>query len=208
MNREDLGRKFARLTTDAVVRRPWLWRLFRRPLRLQFEKLAPVWDAMRSPDHLAPLEAGLERIDPAPRRVLDVGTGTGAAAAAILQRFPQAEVIGVDLAPAMVAEARRQVPGARFEVADAAALPFEDGAFELVTLANMIPFFDEVARLLAPGGQLLIAFTGGAQTPIYVDRDRLVRELGARGLSHFADVEAGRGTALLARKPDLSNTPG
>ncbi len=207
MNAAALGRRFARLVTTLVVRRPWLWRLFRRPLRFQFDRLAPVWDAMRSPDHLAPFEAALERIDEPPRRVLDLGTGTGAGAAAVLRRFPGAEVVGVDHARAMVAEAHKRVPGARFEVADASALPYEDGSFDLVTLANMIPFFDEVARVVAPGGRVLIAFSSGAETPIYAPRERLEKELAARGFMQFAEVRAGRGTALLARKDDLSNTP-
>ncbi len=206
MNRAALGRRFARLVTTLVVREPRLWRLFRSTFRRQFESLAPTWETIVSPGHLAPYEAALDRIDP-PRRALDVGTGTGAGVAAIKRRFPAADVTGVDLAPAMIAEARRAVPGVRFEVADAAALPFDDGSFDLVAQANMIPFFDELARVVAPGGALLIAFSGGPSTPIYVPRARLEAELAARGFAHFADVEAGRGTALLARKGPVSNTP-
>ena len=57
----------------------------------------------------------------------------------------------------MVEQARQRTPPelaerVRFEQADAAQLPFEDGAFDLVQLANMIPFFDELARVTAPGG--------------------------------------------------------
>ncbi len=205
MNGLGLGRRFARLVTSLVVRHPGLWRVFRSPLRRQFESLAPRWETIVSAGHLAPYEAALDRLEP-PRRALDVGTGTGAGAAAIVIRFPEAEVTGVDLAPAMVDEARRAVPGVRFEVADAAALPFDDASFDLVALANMIPFFDELARVLVPGGALVVAFSGGSSTPIYVPRERLETELKARGFAHFADIEAGRGTALLARKGEVSNT--
>ena len=52
-------------------------------------------------------------------------------------------------------------------------LPYDDGAFDLVTLANMIPFFDELARVTAPGGALVFSFSGGAETPIYVPSARL-----------------------------------
>ena len=52
---EDLGRRFARLATRAVVARPALWRVFRGPLRMQFDRLAPVWDSRRGPEALAPL---------------------------------------------------------------------------------------------------------------------------------------------------------
>jgi SAM-dependent methyltransferase len=197
-----LGRRFARLTTNAVVRRPGLWRLFRGPLRRQFEGLAPHWDEIIQTDHLAAFELALDRVEPPPRRVLDLGTGTGTAALAVARRFPEAEVVGVDLADSMIAEARRKTDRVRFEVGDAAALRFEDGAFDLVTHANMIPFFDELARVVAPGGHVVFGFSGGSETPIYVDPSRLRGELERRGFTHFAELEAGRGTAFLARKAE------
>ena len=77
MNRQALGRKFARLATNAVVARPRLWRLFRGVMRRQFETLAPHWDQIRSADHLAPYEQALEALPEPPAHALDVGTGTG-----------------------------------------------------------------------------------------------------------------------------------
>jgi SAM-dependent methyltransferase len=200
-----LGRRYARLATDAVVRRPGLWRLFRGLLRRQFDNLAPSWDAMRDSGHLAAFERALERVEPPPRRALDLGTGTGDGAFAIARRFPGAEVVGLDISQPMVEEARRKLPDdlsgrVRFELGDASALPFEDGAFDLVGLANMIPFFDELARVVAPRGFVVFGFSGGSETPIYVDFERLRRELGRRGFTEFTDVSAGRGTALLARR--------
>jgi SAM-dependent methyltransferase len=195
-----LGRRFARLVTNAVVRRPGLWRLFRGALRRQFDRVAPQWDEIIQPDHLAAFEHALERVEPPPRRALDLGTGTGAAALVVARRFPEAEVVGIDLADSMIAEARRKTDRVRFEVADAAALPFEDGAFDLVTHANMIPFFDELARVVAPNGYVIFGFSGGSETPIYVDPGRLRNELERRGFTHFAELEVGRGTAFLARR--------
>ena len=55
----------------------------------------------------------------------------------------------------------------------------------------MIPFFDELARVLAPGGCALFAFSVGAETPIYVPPERLRAELAARGFTDFADFAAG-----------------
>jgi malonyl-CoA O-methyltransferase len=198
--REWLGRRFARLTTDAVVRWPWLWGFFRRPLGAMFDRIAPVWDSFLDPDALAPYEAALAAVDGPVGRALDVGTGTGRGAISISRRWPEAEVVGVDLAPRMLAEARRKAPTLEFVEADGAALPFEDGSFDLVAHANMIPFPDEVARVLRSGGHALFAFSGGSATPIYVAPERLRELLAARGFTDFADFSAGRGTALLARK--------
>jgi SAM-dependent methyltransferase len=203
---EQLGRRFARVTTNAVVRRPRLWRFFRGPMRLQFDRLAPVWDSMRRPDSLASFERALEEIEEEPRRALDMGTGTGAGAFTIARRFPQVEVVGVDLAPAMLAEARELTPHelsgrVRFEQADASRLPYDDHSFDLLSLANMIPFFDEIDRMLAPGGSVIFSFSGGAETPIWVPTERIRGELSRRGFSEFADFHVGRGTSVLARKP-------
>ena len=207
MNRRELGQKFARLSTNAVVRSPRLWRLFRPLVRKQFDAIAGDWDTMRDPTHLAPYEAALAAVDPAPARALDLGTGTGQGAFAIARRFPGTEVVGVDLADAMLAEARRKTPPelaerVRFENGDASALAFPDASLDLVAHANMIPFFDELARVLAPGGQAVFAFSVGPGTPIYVPPERLREELARRGFTEFAEFDAGKGTALLARKGD------
>jgi SAM-dependent methyltransferase len=203
VNADELGRRFARLATDTVVRRPALWRLFRGPLRRQFDALAPRWDVRRSVGRVEAYKAALEAVPTPPRRALDLGTGTGDGAFALAARFPEADVVGVDLAPAMVAEARRKTPvelagRVRFEVADASSLPFADGEFDLVAMNNMIPFFGELTRVLAPGGHAVFAFSSGESTPIYVPPERLREELGARGFTEFAEFSAGTGTALAA----------
>jgi SAM-dependent methyltransferase len=173
---ERLGREFARFTTNQVVRRPRLWPLFRWLTRAQFNRIAPAWDQRRSPE--AFLLAG---------------------------RYPEAEVVGVDLAEDMLAEARRLTPPeladrVRFERADAERLSYPDGSFDLVSLANMIPFFQELARITAPGGAVVFSFSAGPETPIYVPPEVLRARLGEHGFAEFADFAAGNGTALSARK--------
>jgi ubiquinone/menaquinone biosynthesis C-methylase UbiE len=185
---EALGRRFARFTTNQVVRWPRAWPLFRWLTRRQFDRIAPVWD------------------DAAPSRVLDLGTGTGRAAFLLARRYPEAEVVGVDLAPAMLAEARKLTPPelagrVRFEEADAEHLAYPDASFDLVSLANMIPFFPELERITAPGGAVVFSFSGGAETPIYVPPELLRKELSKLGFTEFAGFAVGMGTALVARKP-------
>jgi SAM-dependent methyltransferase len=198
------AQRFARLVTDAVVRRPLLWRALRRPLRSMFDGLAPTWETRIGPHHQGALDLALADV-PAPRRALDLGTGTGVVAIALSERYPEAEVVGIDLSPAMIEEARRKLPSelpgrVRFEVGDASALDVSDGAFELVVESNMIPFFDELARIVAPGGTLVLSFSRGSETPIYVAPQVLRRELGERGFAEFAEFSADPATALRAKR--------
>ena len=195
-----LGQRFARLVTQVVVRAPFLWRVFRGGMTRQFDRLAPEWDETRvSRERLAPMIAALDAVGE-PRHALDVGTGSGAVARFLAERWPEAEVTGIDVSAGMVEEARR-LGGERYDVGDASALPYGDAAFDLVTLNNMIPFFDELARVTAPGGHVAIAYSMGPRTPIWVPLERVRAELERRGFLHVADFRAGPGVALLARRP-------
>ena len=196
------GQRFVRFVTDVVVRVPFAWRLFRGPMTRSFDKLAPTWEGRISDERLAPMKVALGGLAEPPATVLDLGTGTGRVARLVAEVWPQAKVVGADVSPGMIDEARRLGGSVQYDVADAAALPYTDGAFELVTLSNMIPFFDELARVTAPGGSVIVAFTMGDRTPIYVPFARVRAELERRGFSHVADFDAGTGTALLAKKSD------
>ena len=104
-----------------------------------------------------------------PVRILDVGSGPGDLAIEIARRLPEASFIGVDLAPAMIDMARRNVLAAglqtriAFELADAARLPLEDGSIDVVVSSLSLHHWDhppavfaEVHRVLRPGGSALV----------------------------------------------------
>jgi ubiquinone/menaquinone biosynthesis C-methylase UbiE len=198
-------RRFARFVTRTVVERPAAWNLFRPIFRRQWDRRAASWDQSRLPDSYDPYRAALELLPKPPSTALDVGTGTGGGAYSIAAHFPAAEVVGVDFSRAMVKHASAKITPQHagrlsFRQADAASLPFGDGTFDLVAHSNMIPFFDEITRVLRPGGHALFSFSSGAQTPIFVPFDRLKTELQRRGFSDFTQCSAGRGMALVARK--------
>lgn len=195
------GQRFARLAATVAVRWPRAWALLRAPLRRQFDRLAPTWESRVGPQHFAALGSALDELAEPPRRILDVGTGSGAAARYVAGRWPDAEVTAVDLSPAMVAEAaRRGGLRERYLVADAARLPFPDGAFDLVVQVNAIPFAAELARVVAPGGSVAVSYTRGASTPIWVPLERSEAELARFGVANARRTAAGEAVALVATK--------
>lgn len=111
-----------------------------------------------------------------PRRLLDLATGSGDLALTMARRLPQAEITGADFSPAMLAVARRKGL-TNTVVADALRLPFADGSFEAVTVAfglrnmsNWNAALAEMARVLVPGGRLLVlgfSVPGGFLRPVY-----------------------------------------
>lgn len=97
-------------------------------------------------------------------RILDLGCGTGALTAAIVERG--AEVFGIDRSPQMVAQAKSKFPGLEFEVVDATEMEFEaefDAVFSNAVL-HWIPEAEKVvsgvARALKPGGRFVAEFGG------------------------------------------------
>lgn len=205
-------RVIARASSAAIARAPFLWPLLRRPTERFWEGMAGRWDDRVRPDraeHLAPLAAAAERLDPPPRRILELGTGTGAGALMLARRFPGAQVVGADLSEAMIRQATAKRPEdlagrLEFAAADAAALPYEDGAFDLVCQLNMPLFADEVARVLAPGGHVVIASSSGARTPYFTPNRVLARSFARRGLQVLPGGTSGDGTYFLARRPNAA----
>jgi ubiquinone/menaquinone biosynthesis C-methylase UbiE len=109
----------------------------------------------------------LEEAGPARgERVLDIACGTGIVARLARERLGDgAKVVGVDVAPPMIAMARSVAPQVDWRVGDAAALPLQDGEqFDLVLCQQGLQFFPdraaaarEMRRALAPNGRLAVS---------------------------------------------------
>lgn len=118
----------------------------------------------------AELLSRLELLREPPRAVLDLGAGTGLAALALKRRWRRAAVTAVDIAAPMVERARRHSRfwrPIRCVEADARALPFADGEFDLVFSNLMLQWVQpldaalaEIRRVLRPGGLLLASSFG------------------------------------------------
>jgi ubiquinone/menaquinone biosynthesis C-methylase UbiE len=138
-------------------------------VRDQFSQQAPAYaelvngqEAQARKDPLIELMA-LQGAD----RVLDVGCGSGQLSVSLA--LLAAEVVGIDLTPAMLDEARahaasRGVDNIRWAVADSVSLPVEDGSFDVVVSRSMLHHaadpagtLSDMRRACAPGGRLFVS---------------------------------------------------
>ncbi len=183
-----------------VAHAPWLWGLMRGPVQRFWNRTAAGWDANETPGRTHSLQVALEQMGE-PRRILEIGSGTGSGSAIIKARFPQAEVTGVDLSPEMVRIAQAKVPGVSFEPADASRLPFPDGQFDLVAQNNVPVYFSELARVTAPAGRVLITSTFGKATPYYTPHNVLRRRFTRLGFVELRSEQVPPGDWFAASKP-------
>jgi trans-aconitate 2-methyltransferase len=97
-----------------------------------------------------------------PRRVVDIGCGPGNSTELLAQRWPGAEIVGIDTSPDMLEKARARLPGLRFEQADAAAwapaepvdVIFANAVFQW--LPDHPAVLAQLMDHLAPGGALAV----------------------------------------------------
>lgn len=129
----------------------------------------PIIQYLLPPNETFVRQALIDAIQVQPRRILDLGCGTGSTTLMLKQAFPQAEVIGLDLSAYMLVKAEHKATSAGLDIVwrhgNAEKTAFPDGSFDLVTaslLFREIPttvsqaILRECFRLLVVGGQVLI----------------------------------------------------
>jgi ubiquinone/menaquinone biosynthesis C-methylase UbiE len=141
----------------------------------QQERLAEVLETRGADPQQQELRAAfLDGVEiPQEARALEVGCGTGVLARRLAVRPDVRETVGVDVAPSLVERARALssgVLGLEFLTADARALPFDEGDFDLVVFDSTLCHVpdaeravEESFRVLRPGG-VLAAFDGDYST--------------------------------------------
>jgi ubiquinone/menaquinone biosynthesis C-methylase UbiE len=99
-----------------------------------------------------------------PKRILDVGCGTGLLLRQLAQRLPHAELTGVDAAQGMIEAANSTGERLRYLQCSAERLPFSGASFDLVISTTSFDHWTDQAaglaechRVLAPGGRLVLA---------------------------------------------------
>lgn len=148
------------------------YQIDKRQVRASFDRAAGSYDAAAVLQREVGnrLQERLDLIKLAPSRILDLGCGTGVMSRELTRRYKKAEVIGLDLAPAMLAQARRRkgwFSKQRFVCADAERLPLADDSVDMI-LSNLTiqwcsdldTLFAECRRVLRPGGMLMFSTLG------------------------------------------------
>lgn len=152
-------------------------------------------------------------------RAIDVGCGAGALALALAARVR--EVVGVDRVPELLEQARaRAVANTRFVEADALALPFDDGEFDLggtLRTLHHVPrperLLAELARVVRPGGRVVVIDQIAPADPlqaIAVDRFERARDPGHCRLLPETDLRQlfeANGLALIRERRDVERRP-
>ncbi|GAA0542551.1 methyltransferase domain-containing protein [Halorubrum ejinorense] len=123
-----------------------------------FDRIAPLYDLVMPSADGAALAAGLDHAARPIERLIDVGGGSGRAAAALIGP----EITVADASLGMLSRARR-VRGLDGVAVDAGRLPFRDGSVDAVTVVDALHHLPdreaalaEAARVLAPGGALVV----------------------------------------------------
>lgn len=156
---------------------------------------------MASPS-LTPLAAAVLHVAPPPERVLEIECGEGDGALFLAREFPAARVRGVDRSAERIRAATARVgldPEGRvaFKAGRPGSLPFPDDHFDLVAEVDGRPPVAEIARVLRPGGHLILARSTSAGGPgAWLLRRRLRRH----GIEPVATMAAGDGSFSVGRR--------
>jgi ubiquinone/menaquinone biosynthesis C-methylase UbiE len=129
----------------------------------------PITQYVLAPNETIVRQGLIDRIGVKPRRILDLGCGTGSTTLMLKQAFPQAEVIGLDLSPYMLVRAEDKAKTSGLDIewrhGNAEQTGFNDAYFDLVTASLLFhetppavtqAILHESFRLLTVGGEMLI----------------------------------------------------
>ena len=133
----------------------------------------PAWKMLDADMHLHTLDPDyapvglLEMVNPAPKRVLDVGCFCGGSGRWLKRRFPSCEVVGIEMldkAAAMAAQTYEQVIVGTFEQVDFEAEGLDSGSFDAIIAADVLEHLynpwqvlQRLKPLLAPGGAIYVS---------------------------------------------------
>ena len=151
-----------------------------------------------------PLAAAVLHVDPPPERVLEVECAEGDGALFLAREFPAARIRGVDRSADRIRAATARVgldPEGRvaFKVGSPTALPYPDDFFDLVAQLDSGPAVAEIARVLRPGGHLILTRSRSSEQTGRFAAWALRRHLRRRGIELIETGTSGDGSFSVAR---------
>jgi ubiquinone/menaquinone biosynthesis C-methylase UbiE len=161
---------------------------------------------------LTPLAAAALRVAPPPERILEIECGEGDAALFLAREFPAARIRGVDRSPERIRAATARVgldPEGRiaFKAGSPSALPYPDDFFDLVVQLDGRPTVAEIARVLQPGGHLVLARSRSSGRSGGFAAWALRRHLRRRGIVLVETAAAGDGSFSVGRLHRADRAP-
>lgn len=156
---------------------------------------------------LTPLATAVLRVGRTPERVLAIAADEGEAALFLAREFPAARVRGLDRSRHRVRAAAERIgldPEGRvaFKAGAAGSLPYPDAFFDLVAQVDGRPDTAEIARVLRPGGYLILARTQGSRGRRGLASRSPWRRLSRRGIALLESGEAGDGSFSVGRRDE------
>jgi phosphatidylethanolamine/phosphatidyl-N-methylethanolamine N-methyltransferase len=191
----------------------------RETVEQAYDRWAPVYDLVFGGVFSKGRKAAIAATNKIGGRVLEVGVGTGIS---LPQYAPHLRIFGTDISEAMLSKAKQRVTDLRLKnveglaVMDAEKLEFPDNSFDVVmaqyvvtAVPNPEAAMDEFARVLRPGGEIILLSRVGADAGMrhFIEQrlQPVVRQLGFRtdfAWSRYTQWVAGaHGMELVERRP-------
>ncbi|MGB9804288.1 class I SAM-dependent methyltransferase [Desulfofundulus sp.] len=194
-----------------------------------FNQKAAIWDNLLTGETLERLKEIIGELAIKPGSfILDAGTGTGVLLPFLVEAAgPEGKVVALDIAEEMLARARAKNPEhVEFVLADISCTPFQEDTFDEIICNSCFPHVSdkpralvEMARILKPGGRLVICHTmsreaindlhrslGGVVANDIIPDDDEMRELCRQcGLVEIEIINTREKYVLKARKPILTS---
>jgi SAM-dependent methyltransferase len=188
---------------------------FQETINTHFDSTVSYWDGVYGDDDVQGLiyrmrqSVVLSYVDaaalPANARVLEIGCGAGHLTIQLANRQFRVEAVDASQAMVDVTADRMREGGSEQAVtvamADAHSLPFQAGHFDLVVAVGVIPWLHspgdaiaEMARVLVPGGQLILTADNGARLSSFTDPREMLARTPLRHLYH--SLRKRRGLAM------------
>ena len=178
-----------------------------------YDRWAPVYDLVFGPVFERGRQAAIAAAERVGGRILEVGVGTGIS---LPDYSNKNRIYGVDISPTMLRKAQDRVKEFGLKhveglaVMDAAALKFEDNSFDVVVAQYVVTTvpdpegtLDEFARVLKPGGEIILVSRVGAEAGLRKSLERWFQPA-ARKLGWRTEFAWERYSEWTARTPSIA----